>query len=118
MAIGEAQLETWSAQGSVQQSAATYKAISGVLNDNKSPYYLKNFDTFLQGSYGNDTNVWADSDVDIVIRLSSVFYSDTDSLSPGEKANYDSNRSPAEYSIAKFKEEVTSWLTKNYGADV
>lgn len=118
MPVGEAQLETWSAQGSIQQSAATYKAISGVLNDTGSPYYLKNFETFLQGSYGNDTNVWADSDVDIVIRLSSVFYSNTDDLSPAEKANYDSNRSPTEYSLAKFKEEVTSWMTKNYGAGV
>jgi len=89
MAVDEAQLETWSAQGSVQQSAATYKSISGVLNDSGSPYYPKNFDTFLQGSYGNDTNVWADSDVDIVIRLSSVYYSETSELSANDKANFD-----------------------------
>lgn len=118
MAIGEAQLETWSAQGSIQQSAATYKTIGGVLNDTGSPYYLKNFDTFLQGSYGNDTNVWADSDVDIVIRLSSIFYSDTSELTPNDKANYDSGRSPTEYSLEKFKAEVAGWLTKNFGNSV
>lgn len=118
MAVGEAQLETWSSQGSIQQSAATYKTISGVLNDSGSPYYLKDFETFLQGSYGNDTNVWADSDVDIVIRLSSIFYSDTSDLTPADKANYDSKRSSAEYTLPKFKEEVTTWLTKSFGNGV
>jgi hypothetical protein len=118
MAVSEAQLETWSSQGSIQQSAATYKTISGVLNDTGSPYYLKNFETFLQGSYGNNTNIWADSDVDIVMRLSSVFYSDISDLTPDEKANYESKRSPAEYSLGKFKEEVTGWLTRNFGKGV
>lgn len=118
MTISEAQLQTWSGQGSVQQSAATFKTISGALNDDKSPYYSRSFDTFLQGSYGNDTNVWADSDVDIVIRLSSVYYSDTSQLAVTDKASYDSNWSPAEYSLAKFKEQVTTWLSMNFGNTV
>ncbi|NKK72475.1 nucleotidyltransferase [Rhizobium leguminosarum bv. viciae] len=118
MAVSEAQLDTWSAQGSTQQSAATYQTISKVLNDENSPYYQRTFDTFLQGSYGNATNIWADSDVDIVIRLQSVYYSDTENLSPAEKANYDKNFSKADYSLTKFKEEVTSWLTSNYGNKV
>lgn len=118
MAISEAQLETWSAQGSVQQSAATYKSISGVLNDSCSPYYPRNFETFLQGSYGNDTNIWADSDVDIVIRLSSVYYYDTSELSGSDKSNFDKDFTEAEYSLTKFKEEVTGWLKKNYGHGV
>ncbi|MCD2176090.1 nucleotidyltransferase domain-containing protein [Rhizobium sp. C4] len=118
MAVSEAQLETWSAQGSIQQSAATYKTISDVLKDARSPYHLKNFDTFLQGSYGNDTNVWADSDVDIVIRLTSVYYSDTSNLSAIEKANFDKGWSKAEYSLGAFKSEVTDWLTRNFGSSV
>ncbi|TAX64404.1 nucleotidyltransferase [Rhizobium leguminosarum] len=118
MAVSETQLDTWSAQGSIQQSATTNNSISGVLKDPASPYYPHNFETFLQGSYGNDTNIWADSDVDIVIRLSSVYYSDTDDLSPGEKANFDRNWSKAEYSLTKFKVEVTDWLKENYGAGV
>lgn len=115
MAVTEEQLETWSSQGSIQQSAATYQTISGVLNDRGSPYHMRSFDTFLQGSYGNHTNVWADSDVDIVTRLTSIFYSDTSELTPGDNANYDRNRIPTDYSLARFKEEVTGWLAKNYG---
>lgn len=38
MAISEAQLETWSHQGSVQQSAATYERIRQVLSDPRAPY--------------------------------------------------------------------------------
>lgn len=118
MAVSEAQLETWSAQGSIQQSAATYQTIRNVLDSTKSPYFLKSFNNFLQGSYGNDTNVWRDSDVDIVMRLSSVYYTDTSSLTPTDKANYDRLRSHAEYSFAQFKQEVAAWLTSNFGNGV
>ncbi len=118
MAIDENQLNTWSSVGSVQQSAATYQSINGVLNDNASPYRGRYFENFLQGSYGNDTNVWRDSDVDIVMRLSSVYYSDTSGLSPADKANYDRNFSRADYSFAQFKQDVAGWLTSNYGNGV
>lgn len=118
MAINEAQLDTWSSQGSVQQSAATYQTIRNVLDHKDSPYYQKFYEIFLQGSYGNDTNVWRDSDVDIVMRLTSVYYSDLSNLTPEHQANYKQFRTPTEYSLAKFKEEVAAWLTKNFGAGV
>lgn len=118
MAISEQQLNTWSALGSVQQSAATYQSVRNVLNDSDSPYYLKNFEIFLQGSYGNDTNIYADSDVDIVIRLDSLFYTDTSNLSPEDRARYELNRSPAEYTLAKFKGDVTQWLGTKFGLGV
>ncbi|QIO70600.1 nucleotidyltransferase [Rhizobium leguminosarum bv. trifolii] len=118
MAIGEIQLNTWASIGSVQQSAATYQSIKGVLNDTSSPYRVRSFENFLQGSYGNDTNVWRDSDVDIVMRLSSVYYSDTSGLNPADKSNYDRNFSRAEYSFALFKQEVASWLTRSFGRGV
>ena len=66
MAIPEAQLDTWSAQGSITQSKNTYASIKGVLESANSPYYQRSFVSFLQGSYGNDTNIYADSDVDVV----------------------------------------------------
>lgn len=82
MAINETQLTTWSSVGSVQQSAATYQTIRSVLDHKDSAYYPKLYQIFLQGSYGNDTNVWRDSDVDVVMRLTSVYYPDTSSLTP------------------------------------
>ncbi len=118
MAISENQLDTWSAIGSVQQSAGTYQTIKSVLNHADAPYRKRNFENFLQGSYGNDTNVWRDSDVDIVMRLISVYYSDTSRLTPADKANYDRNFSRAEYSFAQFKQDVSSWLSNNFGGGV
>jgi hypothetical protein len=118
MPIDEAQLTTWSSQGSIQQSAATYQTIRSVLDHKDSPYYAKLYQIFLQGSYGNDTNIWKDSDVDIVMRLTSVYYPDTTSLTPAEKTNYDQARMSTDYSWAKFKQEVAAWLTKNFGAGV
>lgn len=118
MAIPESQLETWSHQGSITQSAATYESIRKVLNDQNSPYYSKDFSIFLQGSYGNDTNVYRDSDVDIVIRLNQTYYADTSELTLEAKGNYDRAFSKAPYAYADFKRDVLSWLVKSYGSDV
>ena len=74
MAIPENQLETWSHQGSVTQSSSTYQTIKGVLEASTAPYSSHLHRSFLQGSYGNSTNIWADSDVDIVMQIDSVFY--------------------------------------------
>lgn len=114
MAIPEDQLETWSGLGSVQQSAQSYQTIRRVLNDSTSPYYPQSFSTFLQGSYGNDTNVWKDSDVDIVICLEQTYYSDTSALGPEAKSTFDKTDSSATYTLKDFKSAVIAWLQKNY----
>lgn len=118
MAIPESQLETWSHQGSVTQSAQTYDTIHNVLNDSTSPYYAKNFSIFLQGSYGNDTNVYRDSDVDVVIRLNQTYYADTNLLTPDAKTSYDRAFNRATYQYSHFKTDVLAWLQKKFGADV
>jgi hypothetical protein len=118
MAISETQLETWSKQGPTAQFTATYESLSGVLNDPLSPYYLKDFKVFLQGSYKNDTNVYGDSDVDVVIRLDEVFYTDLYFLNDEEKKRHEAQRTPGTYSLDEFKAAVVGWLTKKYGSDV
>lgn len=118
MAITEAQLQTWSHQGAMQQSAATYEVIRRVLNDPRAPYASRDFTIFLQGSYGNSTNVWRESDVDIAICLTSIFYSDTSGLTVEERGRYGTQRVPGNYSFDQFKDEVTAWLRKNFGRGV
>jgi hypothetical protein len=118
MSISETQLSTWSKQGPTGQFTATYETIRNVLNDSSSPYYPQNFSIFLQGSYKNDTNVYADSDVDVVIRLDSIFYPDLDVLSAEDKANYNAQKGSASYSLADFKKSVVAWLVKQYGNKV
>lgn len=118
MAISETQLETWSHRGSVTQSAATYQSIRTSLEDKNAPHASKDFDIFLQGSYGNETNIFADSDVDIVIRLRQTYYSDLQYLTESAKANYEQAFRRASYGFPEFKRDVLTWLTACYGEDV
>ena len=84
MGIPESQLQTWSHQGSITQSSNTYNSIKNVLEASTTPYGDRNFECVLQGSYGNDTNIFAESDVDIVIKLDDCFHSDLESLNEDE----------------------------------
>lgn len=118
MAISEAQLETWSHQGSVTQSAATYEIIRIALQDPMAPFASKLFDIFLQGSYGNGTNIYADSDVDVVIRLSSVYYHDISGLNADEQTLFNKKMILGTYSFDEFKAQVLSWLTTKFGSGV
>jgi hypothetical protein len=118
MPIPESQLETWSHQGSIDQSSRTYNSIKKVLEDPDTPYAEKKFKVFLQGSYGNDTNIYAESDVDIVIRLDECFYSDISDLPDEEKAVYTRTFESANYVYADFKRDVLSILKAQYGQEV
>ena len=116
MAIPESQLDTWSHQGSITQSSCTYNTIKNVIEASTSPYADKNFEVFLQGSYGNDTNIYAESDVDIVIRFDDCFHSDLTNLTVGEQAAYRSSFLDATYTHVDFKQDVLSVLNKQYGS--
>src|ERR1043165_1172872 len=116
MPIPESQLATWSHQGSVQQSSTTYQTIRNALLMDNSGYADKSFDVFLQGSYGNDTNIYAESDVDLVIRLDSIFRYDIARLTEGEKQAYRAYVSPATHSFDTFKNAVVTHLQAQFGA--
>lgn len=115
MPIPESQLQTWSHQGSITQSSTTYNSIKNVLQANTTPYANKNFKVFLQGSYGNDTNIYAESDVDIVIRLDDCFHSDVSDLTNEEKVAYKAAFKDASYTHIDFKRDVLAVLRAQYG---
>lgn len=118
MAIPESQLETWSHQGSIKQSSSTYNTLKNVLESKGTPFEDKNFSVFLQGSYGNNTNIYAESDVDIVIKLNDCFRSDLSSLSEEEKEKYREYFNDATYTHSDFKRDVLKVLRDAYGTDV
>lgn len=81
MSIPESKLEVWAKQGSVTQSADTYEIIKGAVESVHAPYANRSPSSFLQGSYGNNTNVYgAESDVDVVLQCNSVYYYDLNDL--------------------------------------
>ena len=118
MAIPESQLNTWSHQGSITQSSTTYNTIKGALEVSGSAYADKNYQVFLQGSYGNDTNIYAESDVDIVIKLNDSFQSDLSLLTDDQKTTFQNDLADATYSASDFKKDVRKVLVDKYGDDV
>jgi hypothetical protein len=118
MAIPETQLETWSHQGTIPQSAATYATIRNALQAADSPYAAKKSAVFLQGSYCNDTNIYSESDVDVVIRLDSCFQHDLSALPQAEKDAFSAAHSNAEYTHVHFKKDVLSHLQAKFGTSV
>ncbi len=119
MAIPEAQLDTWSKQGSVTQSKATHESIRAVLDSPYSPYAARDCISFLQGSYGNDTNiVGRESDVDIVLRSNATFFYENLQLDPNDRVRFDNDLNPASYDFPTFKTDVFRWLYSKYGDKV
>ena len=118
MAIPESQLDTWSHQGSVTQSSKTYGTVRRALLAGGTAYENKETKVFLQGSYGNATNIYAESDVDIVIVLRNCWQSDLTNLSEREKRTYREVYPDASYTYADFKSDVMNALMDRFGTDV
>jgi len=118
MAIPESQLVTWSHQGSITQSSTTYNTIKNALEAVGNSYAGKRYKVFLQGSYGNDTNIYAESDVDIVINLNDCFRHDLNELPSGQKDAFNAAHSDVTYTHVDFKRDVLSVLEAKYGDDV
>lgn len=118
MAIPESQLDTWSHQGSITQSKETYASVKSCLESTSTPYYGRSTKIFLQGSYGNDTNIYRESDVDVVIRCDDTFHHDLSGLSDGEKTAFRAAHSDATYPYSQFRADVLATLRKQYGSDV
>jgi hypothetical protein len=119
MSIGETQLETWSKVGSQTQSKDTYATIRNALTANTTPF-AGHLDVFLQGSYGNDTNVFGkDSDVDIVAQSDRAYFFDITRLNPQELATYSAVPTGiVTYPFQTFRNDVIKVLRDNFGNDV
>lgn len=115
MAIAEKQLEAWASIGPSKQFTDTYQSMRGNLLDASAPYPVKDVDVFLQGSYGNDTNIYGDSDVDIVLKHNGAFYYDVTEITPKEQEHFKGVFSKdADYGYTKFKPDAESFIARLY----
>lgn len=114
--IAESQLDIWASQGPTAQFTNTYNRIRNILLDNDAPYPLAETKVFLQGSYSNDTNVYGDSDVDIVLCHTGAFYRDVSRLSPEDALAYDAATvGTVRYAHPEFKRDATTFIKRIYG---
>jgi hypothetical protein len=118
MAIPEQQLATWSSQGAIAGSRDTYATVKRALEANDTEYAHNRFEVFLQGSYRNDTNVFAESDVDVVICLNTVFYYDLTPMTQPEQAAFRQAHPNSIDPFTAFKAQVTKTLQGRFGVGV
>jgi len=101
MTISESQLVIWSNQGATTTSQTTHNSIRYALNQHNFGSGVT-YDDYLQGSYRNSTNIYANSDVDLVVELTSTVYTN---ITTQSNSNWQS-----------FRQSVISVLTNYYGS--
>lgn len=112
MSISETQLDTWSKQGSVTNSANTHTSIRNALSSHNWPQEM-GYEVYLQGSYANTTNIRGDSDVDVVVECNSIYYSNIE-----EQEKPLIGWTPGKHSYSDFRREVIAALTSYYGSSL
>jgi hypothetical protein len=110
MPIPESQLQTWSNLGATDLPQRTHISIRNALDSFKGWREPIKYDVYLSGSYVNSTNIHGNSDVDVVIEVTSISYSN---LSSEEKKALEIT--PATYSWETFRQDVITALTNYYG---
>jgi hypothetical protein len=115
MPVPESQLDTWSAQRAGIGSRDTYDVVRRGLEAGN--YNGNTPNVFLQGSYCNETNVWSESDVDVVIRSDEFFYHNIDDLPAPDQTRFREVYSggPPRYGYDEFKADVLNALRDRFG---
>lgn len=101
--------------GAQVTSKDTYATVKLALESADAGYADKNYNVFLQGSYGNDTNIYKESDVDVVIRLDSIFTYDINNLPSDQKIAFQAAHPAATYTHAHFRDHVLEVLYNRFG---
>jgi len=108
MSISESQLETWSHIGAQVTAKQTHESVRNAIDSFKFPDGVF-YDKYLQGSYKNDTNIYGDMDVDLVVSLTSSFYNN---LTHDQKKLL--GLTSASYNFSDFRKDVLSALNDWY----
>lgn len=120
MSIPESQLKRWTKQGATSTAQATHTSVRTALRAESSPIssMLSSDDAeiYLQGSYKNTTNIYGDSDVDIIVQLNRTWGRDLTALNAEEKQRYEEAYSDATYTWSEFRSDVLEGLVEYYDA--
>jgi hypothetical protein len=111
MTISESQLKNWANQGGTTAAEDTHKSIRYALRQYNWPNGVE-YEDYLQGSYRNFTNIYVNSDVDLVVELVSTFYHN-----PIDEASIKAiGFSAATYEWGRFRQDVINALIAYYGS--
>ena len=115
MAINESQLQTWSNAPASAKIQFTHEQVRKALEQSDA-LRGRTYEVYLQGSYANSTNTRVDSDVDIVVQLSSTFNHDISKLSQDQQRLFHQTFPNATYHWADFRRDVISALNSYFGS--
>lgn len=115
MPIPLSQLDTWAHQGGTTASSAAYASIRNALLKPTSPVASRGVEIYLQGSYANATNIYGDSDIDVVVFYGNTFFKDMSALTPSQRQLHESIFPPATYHWSQLHDEVLSALRSHFG---
>lgn len=116
MAIAASQLDTWAKIGGTTASTRAYNTIQSALTGPKSGITQRENEIFLQGSYRNTTNVYGNSDVDVVVVLTTpVFYYDVSTLPVEYQQLHRSVFPDATYTWTDWRADVIQTLETCFG---
>jgi hypothetical protein len=108
MSISKTRLETWAKYQQLDVLTKTYNHVINTLEGFKPSDGLTYNNPYLQGSYGNSTHIYGKGDIDVVVELSSVFYSN---LTPTGR----SYLLGGSHDLDKFFNELYLYLVGIYG---
>lgn len=114
MAIPENQLKIWAQPGTVQGAKNTHAAIRNALAGHQWPDDVR-YRTYLQGSYRNNTHLRRQSDVDVVVELTSLPVRDGSLLPDAQKRSLKERFPDSEYGWRRFRRDVLKAITDRFG---
>lgn len=115
MPIPVAQLNTWTNQGGTTASAAAYAAIRNALTSPTSALRGRAVDVFLQGSYRSNTNIYGDSDIDVVCLFDGTVTTNSATLPIAHQQGI-AQGPPANYLVQDLRRDVITSLRSAFGA--
>jgi len=119
MAIADDQLERWSRVGAETTASSTYASVRAALEAKTSKLTPGSFAVYLQGSYRNKTNIFGDSDVDVVVEQISSFGYDVARLTDAQRSEFRrAFPETATYTFVEFRADVEQSLRSYYGASL
>lgn len=116
MPIPLSQLNTWANQGATTSSSQAYASIRHALTKTGSPLADRSVEIFLQGSYANDTNIYGDSDIDVVVLYGSTFHKDFSAWTAEQQVLHERVFPTADYQWHHLQADVSSALRSHYGS--
>ena len=114
MAIPENQLKIWAQLGTVKGAKNTHTAIRNALRRHQWPGNVR-YRTYLQGSYRNNTHLRRQSDVDVVVELTSIPVRDGSLLPDSQKSLLHRNFPEPEYGWRRFRRDVLRAISAGFG---